>query len=77
MTMSAEYDEDHEEYTKEGAEFFDNLLATLGVCMTADDCAAEEVPAEYTESGAADITISCGATKLVAGFAALALAATM
>ena len=77
MKYSVEWDEDHEDYVKEDADLADAALAAFGICMTGDDCDAEEVPSEYADYAGATVTISCGATKLVAGFAALALAAAM
>jgi len=65
--MHADYDAD--------ADVLVQALFPLSVCATQEECdeaaAAEQEDTPYTYS------VSCGATKLVASFAALAIAAAM
>ena len=71
-TEITDVDVDHADY-EEGV-----VEGSISLCMTADACESAATAAdELAEDGPYQGSVSCGATKLVAGFAALALASAM
>ena len=68
-------DTEHADYSEEADEIM-NALMPLSACVDAEECetAAEDL---NTEDSPYTFEVSCGATKLVASFAALALASAM
>ena len=67
-------DAEHADYDEAADEIMQALMP-LSMCMSAEDCTA--AGEEEADDSPYTIAISCGATKLVASFAALALASAM
>merc|ERR1711977_64346 len=69
---------DAEGYTEE-ANTAAAALFPKSACLSADDCKAmqDKMAEDYAADGPWTVEVTCGATKLVAGFAALALASAM
>merc|ERR1711939_1028859 len=68
-------DQEHEAWTAEAEEIATSFLP-LKACITAADCEQAVTDAAESEEFY-KLSVACGATKLVAGFAALALASAM
>merc|ERR1712167_123914 len=68
-------DTEHADYSEEADELM-NALMPLSACVDAEECetAADDL---NTDDSPYTFEVSCGATKLVASFAALALASAM
>merc|ERR1712010_285193 len=70
-------DEEHADFDADELAIYEALFP-LNVCMSQEDCDAEAASIEEDNADAAyEFSMSCGATKLVASFAALALASAM
>merc|ERR1719183_542217 len=67
-------DTEHESYD-EATDAITQEMFPISLCVTQEAC--DEMAGEEQEDSPYTVAISCGATKLVAGFAALALASAM